>query len=98
MKILIVKYNCRPGQRDTFLEAIRSEKLDQASRDEDGNLRYAYSRPVDDEDSLLLLETWKDEEAFKKHCASPHFKRLGEVKELYVTDTVLEKYDIDEER
>ncbi|MEA4923170.1 MAG: putative quinol monooxygenase [Eubacteriaceae bacterium] len=93
MKILIVTYSCKTGMREEFLKAIQKEGIDKASRSESGNIRYSYFRPVEEGDTLLLLETWKDEDAFEKHCASPHFKRLGELKEKYVSDTVLEKFN-----
>ncbi|MGI6736398.1 MAG: putative quinol monooxygenase [Anaerovoracaceae bacterium] len=95
MKALIVTYKCHPGKRDAFLAAIKAEGIDRTSREEDGNLRYAYYYPIaaENDDDLLLLEQWRDEEAFQKHCSAAHFKRLGELKATYVRETVLEKYD-----
>ncbi|MGI6721660.1 MAG: putative quinol monooxygenase [Anaerovoracaceae bacterium] len=95
MKVLIVTYDCKPGRREDFISAVKAEGIDQASRNEAGNVRYDYFRADADENRLLLLETWKDEEAFKAHGASAHFKRLGEIKEKFVAETVIEKYDKD---
>ena len=92
MEILNVTYKCKPGMREKFLEAIKAEGLDAACRAEAGNIKYDYYFSDADPDELLLLEKWQDEEAVKSHNAEMHFKRLGEVKEAYVNETVLERY------
>ena len=93
MKVLVVTYNCIHGKREDFLQAVAGAGIDKASRAESGNIRYDYFRSTDDDDKLLLLETWKDEAAFNSHCASAHFKELGSLKEKYVSETILEKYE-----
>ena len=92
MEILNVTYKCKKGMREKFLEAIRAEGLDAASRAEAGNIMYDYYFAAADPDELFLLEKWCDEEAIKSHNAEPHFKRLGELKAEYVNETVLERY------
>ena len=69
------------------------EGLDAASWAEAGNIRYDYFFPAEDNGDLLLMEKWQDGEAFSKHCKEPHFKRLGELKDEFVEETVLEKFE-----
>lgn len=95
MEVVVVTYKCKKGMRDAFLEAIQAEGLDAASRAEEGNSRYAYFKPVEGADELLLLETWADEEAVKIHGEAAHYKRLGELKAEYVEETILERYHKD---
>ncbi|MBQ3371436.1 MAG: antibiotic biosynthesis monooxygenase [Mogibacterium sp.] len=92
MEILNVTYKCKEGMREKFLEAIKAEGLDAASRAEAGNIKYDYYFAADSPDELFLLEKWADDEAIKSHNAEPHFKRLGEIKADYVYETVLERY------
>lgn len=92
METLIVTYACKPGMREKFLEAIKSEGLDEKSRAEDGNIRYAYALAVEESDRIYLLEQWASQEVFDEHCATEHFKRIGEIKGEYVLDTIIEKY------
>lgn len=94
-KVLIVSYHCKKGKREAFLSAVQSEGIDRASQEEAGNLRYRYFRSIDDPDLLLLLETWKDEDAFQQHCAAAHFQRLGEIKKQFVDQTEMEKFEQD---
>ena len=92
MIVLNVTYKCRPGMREEFLESIIAEGIDDASRAEAGNIKYDYYLPFDGGDELLLVEKWRDEAALSAHSAAPHFARLGELKPLYVLETVVERY------
>ena len=94
MIVLNVTYKCKPDMREEFLEAIMTEGLDVASRSEEGNIKYDYYIPTDDNDELLLVEKWKDAEALAEHGKEPHFKRLGEIKTEFVNDTVIEKFEV----
>ena len=92
MIVLNVTYKCKPDLREAFLEAILREGIDDACRAEDGNLLYAYWLPFDGGDELLLVEHWRDADALKAHAMQPHYRRLGELKQAYVDETVVEKY------
>ncbi|MBQ1520855.1 MAG: antibiotic biosynthesis monooxygenase [Clostridia bacterium] len=92
MIVLNVTYKCRPGMREEFLESIITEGIDDASRAEAGNIKYDYYLPFDGGDELLLVEKWRDEAALSAHSAAPHFARFGELKPIYVLETVVERY------
>ena len=79
--------------RDTFLNAIRAEGIDAAARAEPGNLQYDYYIPVDQSDDVLLIEKYRDEAAVAAHVRQAHTARLVELKEAYVGDMLLEKYE-----
>ena len=93
MIVLNVTYRCKPQMRGEFLERIMAEGVDVASRTEAGNLKYAYYIPAEDDDELLLVEKWRDEDALKAHGKTPHFARLGAFKPEYVADTVVERFE-----
>ena len=93
MPVFHVTFRCRPGQRETFLEKIKSEGIDAACRGEAGNLSYGYYRPTDDPDDLLLIEEWKDMDALKAHAGQAHMVRMDELKAEYVTDTIIERFE-----
>lgn len=92
MEILNVTYKCKKGMRKKFLETIKEEGLDTASRSEAGNIKYDFYFADADPDELFLFEKWCDEEAVKSHNTEPHFKRFGELKAEFVLETVLERY------
>ena len=92
MEILNVTYKCKSGMREEFLETIKAEGLDEASRSEAGNIKYDFYFAEADPDELFLFEKWRDEESVKSHNAEPHFRRFGELKAEFVLETVLERY------
>ena len=93
MLVFNVTVRCRPGMRDAFLNAIRAEGIDAAARSEPGNLQYDYFIPVDRSDDVLLIEKYRDEAAVAAHVRQAHTARLVELKEAYVCDMILEKYE-----
>ena len=93
MIVLNVTYKCKPGMRDRFLEKIAAEGIDAASRAEAGNIRYDYYLPADGGDELLLLEKWRDAEALAEHGRQPHYGKLKVLKNEYVTDTLIERFE-----
>ena len=94
MFVLNVTYKCKPDMREKFLEAIKGEGIDKACRAEDGNIKYDYYFPADGSDELLLVEKWRDAEALAVHGKQPHFARLGELKNEFVDDTAIEKFEV----
>ncbi len=96
MIVLNVTYKCKPGgMREAFLEKIIAERLDEKSRLEEGNIQYDYYLPLKENDELLLLEKWKDADVLAVHGKQSHFQRIGELKDDYVTETVIEKYVVE---
>ena len=90
--IVLVKYVCKQGCREKFLQEIQDKKIDVLSREEEGNSRYEYSNSILDDDTLILTELWSDEEAVKKHSETLHFKELGEIKAKYVESLEINRY------
>ncbi len=92
MLTMIVYYRCKNGQRDAFMAEIKNGKIAENSRVEPGNMQYDYFLPVDDVNTLLLLEKWESVEAQKIHTETDNFKKLGEIKAKYVATVDIEKY------
>ena len=93
MLVFNVTFRCRLGMREAFLEALRAEGIDAAARAEAGNLQYDWFRSAERADDLLLIEKYRDAEAAAAHVRQAHTARLVELKEEYVADMVLEKYE-----
>lgn len=93
MIILNVYYQAKPGKRDAFYKAVQESGVAVASRQEEGNIKYDYYMAADDADTILLVEHWKDDAAFQFHIQQPHFKELGGIKEEYVADTKIMRFE-----
>mgnify|MGYP003302751154 FL=1 len=55
-------------------------------------MQYDYFLPVDDANTVLLLEKWESDEAQKIHTATVNFKKLGEIKAKFVESVEIEKF------
>ena len=55
-------------------------------------MQYDYFLPVDDADTVLLLEQWDSDEAQKIHTATDNFKKLGKIKADFVESVEIEKF------
>lgn len=52
-----------------------------AIRKETGNLRYEYFSPLDDEETVLLIDSWENQEAIDMHHASPMMNTIMKLRE-----------------
>lgn len=93
MVVMNVTYKCRPNMREAYLERLKAEGIQEASRADEGNIRYDYFRSVDNADELFLLEQWENAEVLKKHGEQPHLAKLMGFKSEYVIETVFERYE-----
>ncbi len=92
--VLNVVYTIAAGKRNEFYKKVCEAGIPKQSRLEDGNLKYEYYFPVEDENQILLIEIWKDQASQDAHKEMQHFKKLQEIKETYVTDVKFEKYAV----
>ena len=81
---VFVTYRCKPGKREEFYNEIKRRGLDAKSRAEEGNSRYEYFFSIEEPDSILLAEEWKDADAFAFHFETPHLKELQSLKGEYL--------------
>ena len=93
MLVFNVTFRCKPGMRDAFLNGILTEGIVEGARAEAGNLQYDYFIPVGNENDLFLVEKYRDEDAVMAHVRQAHTAKLVELKEAYVRDMILEKYE-----
>ena len=62
---------------------MESSGIADAIRREEGNLRYQYYQPLDDPETVLLIDSWKDQAAIDAHHASPMMAQLAALREKY---------------
>ena len=93
MLVFNVTFKCKPGMRDVFLNAIRSEGIASGARREPGNLMYDWYVSAENDTDLLLIEKYQDGDAVAEHVRQAHTGRLVELKEEYVEDMILEQYE-----
>ena len=81
---LIVELKIKPGSAATFLPLIL-ENRNASLKNEDGCHNFIVLKNNEKEDTFHFYEEYDDEEAFKKHQNSAHFKKYFEsAKDLMV--------------
>lgn len=61
-----------------------------------GNLRYEYFFPMNDGETVLLIDSWESQSAIDRHHSSPMMKRITELREKYDLHMTVERYIADE--
>ena len=84
------------GNARTFADEMESSGIADAIRAEEGNLRYEYFQPIDDPETVLLIDSWTNQAAIDAHHASPMMRQLAELREKYDLHMTIERFISDE--
>lgn len=90
-------YTGENGNARKFAEEMESSGIAAAIRAEDGNIKYRYFQPLDDPETVLLIDQWRDQEAIDVHHASPMMGQLAALREKYDLYMHVERYTDAEE-
>ena len=91
-----IYYSGDNGNAVKFAEEMVSSGTVSAIRAEDGNMRYEYFFPMEDKDTVLLIDSWKDQHSLDVHHASPMMAKITELREKYGLHMRVERYVSDE--
>lgn len=91
-----IYYSGVNGSARKFAREMISSGVVSDIRAEDGNLKYDYFYPVDDEETVLLIDSWKDQKSIDVHHASPMMAKIIELREKYDLHMKVERYVSDE--
>ena len=85
-------YTGTNGSARAFAEEMVQTGVVTAIRAEDGNLRYEYFFPMDDPETVLLIDQWRDQEAIDVHHASPMMGQIAALQEKYDLHMKVERF------
>ncbi|MFQ9742472.1 MAG: putative quinol monooxygenase [Slackia sp.] len=91
--VLHVRYTVKPGMRNAFVKDVLDSGLLDEVRRENGCLEYCYYCSAEEEDLVLLLEKWTSQACQQAHFEQPHTTTLMEIKNRYVQETHVERFD-----
>ena len=86
-----IYYTGKNGNARKFADEMISKGIVDRIRQEEGNLKYKYFFPMDDAETVLLIDQWKDEEALDIHHKSSMMKEIAELREKYELKMRVEK-------
>ena len=87
-----LRYTGTDGNARKFAEEMISSGTVDAIRAEEGNLRYEYYQSMDDPETILLIDSWVNQEAIDKHHATPMMDTIAKLREKYDLHMTVERY------
>ena len=91
-----IYYTGTNGGARAFAEEMVRAGVVAAIRAEDGNLRYAYFFPMEDPQTVLLIDQWRDQAAIDAHHASPMMAEIVALREKYDLHMQVERFVSDD--
>ena len=85
-------YQGANGSARAFAEEMEASGVADSIRKEPGNLRYQYFSPLDDPETILLIDSWADQAAIDAHHASPMMEQLAALREKYDLHMTVERF------
>lgn len=85
-------YTGKNGNARKFAKEMESSGTADRIRAEAGNVRYDYFQPLNDPETVLLIDAWESQEAIDVHHASPMMGTIAELREKYDLHMKVERY------
>lgn len=95
--VMNLYYTGTNGNARKFAEEMESSGTADLIRNENGNERYEYFRSMDDPETVLLIDIWRDQAAIDRHHASTMMQKIVQLREKYDLHMRAERYVMDEE-
>ena len=90
-------YTGKNGSAKKFVEEMVSSGTVEAIRKEPGNEKYDYFQSLDDPETILLIDSWKNQQAIDAHHASPMMDTITRLRNKYDLHMKVERYHSDDE-
>ncbi|MBP5166126.1 MAG: antibiotic biosynthesis monooxygenase [Oscillospiraceae bacterium] len=87
-----IYYTGENGAAKKFAEEMTESGTVEAIRAEDGNLRYEYFLPADDPETVLLIDSWRDQAALDRHHGSALMEKIKELRDKYDLHMKVERF------
>lgn len=91
-----IYYSGANGNAKKFAEEMVSSGIVSDIRAENGNIRYEYFYPMNDNETVLLIDSWKDQHSIDIHHESPMMAKIIKLREKYDLHMKVERYVSDE--
>ena len=85
-------YTGENGAARKFAEEMIASGTVAAIRGEKGNLRYEYFYPMEDPETVLLIDSWENQQAIDTHHGTPMMGKIMELREKYDLHMKVERF------
>lgn len=87
-----IYYSGTNGNAKRFAQEMITSGVVDRIRSKEGNLRYEYFYPMNDSETVLLIDSWKNQEAIDLHHQSPMMQEIIKLREKYDLHMKVERY------
>lgn len=87
-----IYYKGTNGNAKKFAEEMMSSGLVDKIRNEEGNERYEYFFPMEDPETVMLIDRWKNEEALDFHHKSEMMQEIAELRNKYKLSMKVDRF------
>lgn len=92
----LLTYTGQNGSALAFIQEMEEQGIAAIIRNRTGNLRYGYFISHADPETVLLVDSWADQEALDSHHASPEMARIIALRDKYDLKMTAERLVSDE--
>jgi quinol monooxygenase YgiN len=87
-----IYYKGENGSAKKFANEMISSGIVDEIRRKKGNLRYEYFEPLEDKETILLIDSWENQESLDIHHESETMSKIMELRNKYDLHMKVEKY------
>lgn len=90
--VINIYYKGKNGNARKFVEEMVSSGIVDRIRTEEGNEKYEYYFPMNDPETVMLIDKWKDQKSLDKHHASSMMDEIIKLREKYDLHMQVEQF------
>ena len=87
-----IYYKSKDGNALKFAKEMTEKGIVSQIRAKEGNLKYEYFIPLEDENTILLIDSWTDQKAIDEHHNSPAMQEIMKLRDKYDLKMTVERY------
>lgn len=91
-----IYYSGENGNARKIAEEMEHSGTAELIRNQDGNLKYEYFYPHNDAETVLLIDSWENQESIDVHHSSAMMKTIMLLREKYNLHMKVERFISDE--
>ena len=90
--VVNIYYKGENGNARKFAEEMISRGIVDRIRKEEGNEKYEYFFPMEDSETVMLIDRWKNQEALDIHHKSEMMKEIADLRNKYDLKMRVERF------
>ena len=91
-----IYYKGKDGVAIAFAKEMIESGIVAEIRSKEGNLKYEYFLPIENKETVLLIDQWANQEALDLHHQSPTMQKILDLRQKYNLVMEVERYMEDE--